>query len=134
MIDEGFKFCPVCINMIKTLLKKLSQSLSEIINNIKILKQLHAEFPLIGRITKEIFNKMSIPPDTNTRGKIINLLKYSLRIPKQRAQVLSTELCVDNIKKQKEIIKNKKIIAYQNVHDEIASYVKTCDEASKNSR
>ena len=76
MIDKGFKFCSVCINMIKIIPKKLSPEVLKIINNIEILQQLHAEFQLISRIIEEIFDELNVPSNTSRRGEIINSLRY----------------------------------------------------------
>jgi len=115
--------------MLKTIPKKIPDEIMKILKDPKIIKILHDEFQLAGRISEETFDELGIPLDVNLRGEIESELRRSNFISRQRCQTLNTELHVENIKQQKIAVLETKKDKYDKIVEKTDNFIKACAQA-----
>ena len=128
VIDERHEHCQSHVNMIKNLPRKLSPETLEIAENFDIVKKLRDQFQSIGRITEELFKKLGMPEDTGAYGVEILELRRSEFMPRQRYQLMSTELHLEMIRMQKEKVLQQKKSEYLEIKVKTQNYVDSCTE------
>ena len=107
MIDEGYSFCSSFVDMMKIILKRLSEKNIEMMNDYEIIKKLCDEHQLKSCMTVDFFHDLKIPNDANIRGEIISELRRSDFVSRQRCQILSTEAHKVNGNQKREYFKLK---------------------------